>query len=143
MAMACRPENETASRASILFASSRESLSWRTPASERRVDTFVASPNRISSQARTKSDQEPRGSLGSQKPYAVTMRWYARTGCCMVSQMFGANAILRAVGPAAKRVWTVFKLLALLPQNPLRPQRAQFREQTFDLFLAVVALPDD
>ena len=37
-------------------------------ARERRVETFVAGPNLASSQERTKSDQEPRGSLGSQKP---------------------------------------------------------------------------
>src|SRR5262249_16867797 len=36
-------------------------------------------PKKTNSQLRTKSDHEPRGSFGNQKPYAVMMRWDART----------------------------------------------------------------
>jgi hypothetical protein len=39
---------------------------------------LVAGPNRRSSHEATKLDHEPRGSLGSQEPYAVKMQWNAR-----------------------------------------------------------------
>jgi hypothetical protein len=38
---------------------------------DRRVSTLVAGPNRSSSHEATKLDHDPRGSLGSQKPYVV------------------------------------------------------------------------
>jgi hypothetical protein len=38
------------------------------------VVTLVALPYQNNSQERTKSDQDPRGSLGNQKPYVVKMR---------------------------------------------------------------------
>lgn len=41
---------------------------WEVWATEVRAVVLVAGPKRRSSQARMVSDQEPRGSLGSQKP---------------------------------------------------------------------------
>ena len=53
--------------------------SYGRAATLRRVVTFVAGPKRRSSQDATKSDHDPRGSLGSQNPYVVKIEWNAMT----------------------------------------------------------------
>ena len=60
-------------RRRVLLGVARDAWTEGRAATERRVVTLVAGPNRKSSQEPTKSDQEPRGSLGSQNPYAVNI----------------------------------------------------------------------
>src|SRR5436190_21093192 len=59
------------------FAASREASSWGAAATERVevISYFVAGPKRSRSKLRMNSDHEPRGSLGSQNPYAEKMKW--------------------------------------------------------------------
>src|SRR4051812_24045553 len=80
IARAWRPVNFTGAYFSADFALRRRARSWGRRANDRRSFVFVAAPKRNSSQHRTKSDHDPRGSLGNQKPCAEKMMWYARTG---------------------------------------------------------------
>ena len=66
IARACTPENWTGEYLRAFFAANR--CASCSGVSLARSIPFVAGPNFSISQAATKSDQEPRGSLGSQKP---------------------------------------------------------------------------
>lgn len=74
-ARAWMPENRTGGYFNARRAAARCPVSCGRCATDRRVATFVAGPKARISFAHTSLDHDPRGSLGSQNPYAPRMTW--------------------------------------------------------------------